>query len=142
MRTTARLVVAAAVVEAGRVLVTRRIDPAGKWEFPGGKAEPGESPHAALHRELAEELGLTVEIGEEIPGPEDGCWPINDRLAMRVWYARGLGVPEPKHDHDALSWASPEELPGLDWLPADIAIAARIARDLAQVRDGSASRAS
>lgn len=127
-----RLVVAAAVVDSGRVLATRRRNPPGKWEFPGGKAESGEPPLAALHRELAEELGLAIEVGAEIPGPDSGFWPINDHLRMRIWYARGLGVPEPKHDHDALCWAEPEELAGLDWLPADIAIARRIALDLAE----------
>ncbi len=124
--------VAAAVIDGGRVLATRRVNPRGKWEFPGGKAEPGEQPVAALHRELAEELGLAIEVGAEIPGPETGFWPINDRLRMRIWYARALGVPELKGDHDAMCWAGPEELAGLDWLPADIPIARRIAADLTQ----------
>ena len=58
------LVVGAAVVRDGRVLACRRTTPpeaAGRWEFPGGKVEPGESPDAALVRELHEELGVEAE---------------------------------------------------------------------------------
>ena len=55
-------VVGAAIVRDGRVLAARRTTPAaaaGRWEFPGGKVEPGETPDAALVREVAEELGCT-----------------------------------------------------------------------------------
>lgn len=127
-----RLVVAAAIVRDGLVLVARRRAPEAKWEFPGGKAEPGEEPLAALHRELREELGLTLEIGDEIRAPH-GFWPINDRLRMRVWYARGHGVPECRADHDAVAWSAPAELPTFDWLPADIPVAARIAAELIEL---------
>src|SRR5687768_18110569 len=63
-----KLVVAGLIVddERGLVLITqRRADQAlgGQWEFPGGKIEPGEAPAHALHRELVEELGVTVEVG-------------------------------------------------------------------------------
>ena len=60
--------VAAAVVrEAGRVLLAQRLDGdslAGFWEFPGGKIEPGEDPREAVARELREELGIDVRVGE------------------------------------------------------------------------------
>jgi 8-oxo-dGTP diphosphatase len=126
------LVVAAALLKPGRVLAARRIDPAGTWEFPGGKCEAGEEPLAALQRELTEELGIRAVIGTEIVSTT-GVWPINDRLVMRIWYATPLGEPRCRGDHDALAWLAPAELADLDWLPADVPIAARIAEEL---RDG------
>lgn len=128
------LVVAAVLVRAGRVLAARRIQPAGKWEFPGGKREPGEEPLAALQRELEEELGIGVRVHAEIVPSGGGVWPINERLVIRLWYASPLGDPQCRADHDALAWLTPAELPDLDWLAADVPIVARIAAEL-QVPD-------
>src|SRR5690349_25109278 len=63
------LVAAAVLVEEGRVLLTQRkrgTHLAGAWEFPGGKVEPDEDPRAALVRELREELGIEVEVGDVV----------------------------------------------------------------------------
>ena len=65
MSASARVVVGAAIVRDGRVLACRRTSPveaAGRWELPGGKVEPGETPEAALVREVREELGVGVAI--------------------------------------------------------------------------------
>lgn len=62
-------VVAAVIAREGAVLACRRNPErsfGGKWEFPGGKLEPGESPSDALAREIHEELGVRVEVGEEL----------------------------------------------------------------------------
>lgn len=113
-----RRVVGAAVVSDGRVLAARRTTPAeaaGRWEFPGGKVEPGETPEAALAREVAEELGCTVAVGDWLPGEV----PIGLRHVLTVAVARLVsGVPIPV-EHDALRWLAAEELDDVDWLEPD-----------------------
>jgi 8-oxo-dGTP diphosphatase len=111
------------------LLVARRSAPAklaGLWEFPGGKVEPGEDPEAALCRELAEELGIGVRLGAELPAGSPNGWALNDRASMRVWFAEILsGAPEPLEDHDELRWVSladPSGVLGLPWIPADFPI--------------------
>ncbi|MFI9292757.1 (deoxy)nucleoside triphosphate pyrophosphohydrolase [Streptomyces gardneri] len=113
------VVVAGAVYDQGRLLAARRSAPAelaGRWELPGGKLEPGESPEEALVRELREELGVEAEPGERIPGE----WPLKPGYVLRVWTARLLsGVPRPLEDHDELRWLARHELDSVDWLDQD-----------------------
>ncbi len=125
-----RLVVAAAVVDdlaAPRLLLAARrsrpVELAGRWEFPGGKVDPGETPVEGLHRELREELGVQVELGAELLGPDDGGWNITDRHVMRLWLARIVaGEPEPLVEHDALRWLSAGRWGSVDWLDGDVRI--------------------
>lgn len=118
------IVVAAAIERDGRVLAARRSAPepvAGRWEFPGGKVEPGESDAAALVRECREELGVGIDVGEPLADPQ----PITEGYELRVYRARLIsGEPVALQDHDALRWLPPEELPALPWLPADRAAVA------------------
>ena len=125
-------VVGAAIVDDLRsprsLLAARRSAPeqyAGMWEFPGGKVEPGETCQAALHRELAEELGVEVALGTEVAGPLAQGWPLNQSAAMRVWLVQlTAGEPQPLEDHDELRWVrldSPD-LAQLSWIPADLPI--------------------
>jgi 8-oxo-dGTP diphosphatase len=115
------VVVGAALVSGGRLLAARRSAPAdlaGRWELPGGKVEPGESPESALARELREELGITAEPVGRVPGE----WPLKPGYVLQVWTARLLaGVPEPIEDHDELRWLAPEEVWDVDWLDQDVA---------------------
>lgn len=149
--TSLKQVVGAAVVDSlaspCRLLVARRSAPpalAGLWEFPGGKVEPGETCPEALHRELMEELGVSVRLGTEIKGPHVQGWPLNERAAMRVWLAElTSGVPRPLEDHDLLKWlelGSAETLEALPWIPADYPIVAGLLATMSQpVPDSTAS---
>jgi len=125
----ARLVVAGLIEREGRLLVCRRRadDAYGlKWEFPGGKAEGEESPQAALRRELAEELGLEAEIGEELarygyqyPGRE----PI-----LLIFYRVRAWKGEPQNRAFAeIRWESPERLGQYDFLEGDREFLRRLA---------------
>jgi 8-oxo-dGTP diphosphatase len=114
-----RLVVGAAVVRGGRVLAARRTAPAdvaGGWEFPGGKVEPGETPEAALVREVAEELGCWVAI-EAWLDPEV---PVGGHHVLRVAVARLVsGDPVPT-EHDRVRWLAAHELDTVPWLAPDL----------------------
>lgn len=111
--------------EQGRLLACRR--PAdkhlgGKWEFPGGKLEPGETPEHALVRELREELEITVEPGATLtPVVHDyGRGPI--RL-IPLLCTIADGIPHP-HEHDEIRWCTTAELAELDLAAADLPILA------------------
>ncbi|MER5635847.1 NUDIX domain-containing protein [Kitasatospora sp. NPDC002227] len=108
-----------ALVHGGRVLAARRSAPpavAGRWEFPGGKAEPGESQEQALERELLEELGVRARALAPLPGG----WEVRPGLELRLWTAELLdGEPEPLQDHSELRWLGPDELDQVDWLEHD-----------------------
>ena len=117
------------LADPGMLLVARRTAPpqfAGMWEFPGGKVEPGEAAEDALHRELREELGVLVRLGSELPAETATGWPLNEKAAMRVWFAElAEGEPRPLEDHDELRWLdlrNPAEVLGLPWIPADFPI--------------------
>ncbi len=95
----------------------------GRWEFPGGKVDPGETPVEALHRELMEELGVRVELGDELSGPDDGGWIITDRHVLRLWLAVVTGGdPRPLVEHDDLRWLDRPSLLDVDWLDGDVRI--------------------
>lgn len=116
------VVVGAALLDGGRLLAARRSAPpelAGRWELPGGKVEKGETPEAALVRELREELGVETEAVERIPGE----WPLRAPYVLRVWTARllpGSADPKPLQDHDELRWLTPAEIWDVNWLDQDV----------------------
>src|SRR5580704_8614596 len=119
------LVAAAVVVEKGRVLVTQRkagTHLEGAWEFPGGKVLPGEDPRAGLRRELEEELGVQVVVGE-IVDVTFHRYPEADRAVLLLFFeaARTLQSPDPRAlDVAAFAWAGPRELDPSLFPPADL----------------------
>src|SRR4051812_23732275 len=122
-----RVIVAAVIITAGRVLACERSAPpevAGRWEFPGGKVEPGETDQQALARECAEELGVRVEVGDRV-GPDVPL--AHGRAVLRVYSVRLLEGDRPQAlEHAAMRWLSADELDSVHWLPADKPIVAEL----------------
>jgi 8-oxo-dGTP diphosphatase len=120
-------VVAGLLFRDGRVLIARRPagDPLGEvWEFPGGKLEPGETPAAALARELAEELGIAAEVGAEVERL-DHDYP-HLALTLIVHHCpRFQGEPRGR-DGQALAWVEPRELGAYAFPAADARLLARL----------------
>jgi 8-oxo-dGTP diphosphatase len=118
-----RIIVGAAIVENGRVLACARADPpevAGRWEFPGGKVEPGETEIEALVRECVEELGVQVEVGVRVGGDVPLA---HGRAILKVYLAKLVDGAQPQRlEHAELRWLDAESLHSVDWLPADAPI--------------------
>lgn len=114
-------VVAAVIERGGRVLIGQRKN-AGhhplKWEFPGGKVEPGETPEAAAVRELAEELAIRAKLAGEIMRYEyqyPGRTPI-----LLIFYRVVVFEGEPENrDCEQIRWEVPERLGDYDFLEGD-----------------------
>ena len=117
LKISARVVI---VNEAGGVLVIRRVPTekhfAGQWEFPGGKADQGETAERAVRREVREETGLTVALGRVL-GADEFALP-GKRIAILFLEATpDLGEVRLSEEHDAFRWVAPNELPFLDLAP-------------------------
>ncbi len=113
------VVVAAAIERDGRYLAARRTKPdraAGRWEFPGGKVELGESEADALVREIREELGVEIAVGARVPGE----WLLHDDLVLHLYVATLVaGEPQPLDHHDELRWLAPQDFDDVAWLDSD-----------------------
>jgi 8-oxo-dGTP diphosphatase len=114
------VIVAAVIILDGRVLACERSAPAevaGRWEFPGGKVEPGESDAEALARECVEELGVRVEVGARV-GPDVPL--ARGRAVLRVFAVTLLNGDRPRAlEHAAIRWLAVDQLDSVPWLPAD-----------------------
>lgn len=125
----AKLVVAALIVRDGKLLVCQRTKyqtlPL-KWEFPGGKIEPGEQPRDALRRELDEELGITASVGDEV-ARRRYTYGNGTAIELRFFLVeRYEGEPENRIFRD-VQWVERGALIDYDFLEADLELVKDIA---------------
>lgn len=118
---------------AGRYLITQRrrgSHLAGRWEFPGGKLEAGETPAAGLRRELEEELSATFAVGELV---ETVRWEYPDRTVTLHFFDCRLesGTIAPREEQ-AMEWVEPARLTDYDFPPADRELIERLGRQRAR----------
>jgi 8-oxo-dGTP diphosphatase len=122
-------VVAALIVRGDEILVcqrTRHQTMPLKWEFPGGKIEEGEEPHAALARELEEELGILAHVGPEVARIRH-TYGKGGVIDLRFFLVeRYEGDIENRIFRD-VQWARREKLPDYDFLEADLELVKDIA---------------
>lgn len=115
------VVVGAVIVCDGLVLAAQRGEGRalpGLWEFPGGKVEDGETPQQSLRREIREELGCVVEVGERLVCTEH-AYPFGLVELTTYWCTLVDGEPAAT-EHAALLWTDEAQLATLEWAPADI----------------------
>jgi len=113
-------VVAAVICQGCRVFATQRGYGEWKdwWEFPGGKMEAGETPEAALKREIREELSAEISVGRLL-GTVEHDYPAF-HLTMHCYLCSLLSEALRLNEHEAARWLAKEELGGVRWLPADL----------------------
>lgn len=114
-------VVGAVIVKDGKILCAQRGPSKSlplKWEFPGGKIEAGETPQQALKREINEEMSCEVSIGDKV---EHTVYEYDFGIVHLTTFLCTLKESQPRlTEHVAIKWLFPNELPSLDWAPADI----------------------
>jgi len=118
-----KLVVAAVIQRDGLVLAAQRKSGVyeGKWEFPGGKVESGETPAEALVREIDEEFGVAIAVGElivEVEFSVDG-----KQYLLQAYAAKHLDGEYKPVDHYRIDWILPSQLLSLDLAPPDVPVA-------------------
>ena len=115
-------VVAAIIHKDGKIFATQRGYGAYKdyWEFPGGKIEPGETPEAALIREIKEELNTTISVDQFLATVEYDYPEFH--LSMDCYWCSIMEGRLDLIEHESAMWLSRNQLRDVRWLPADIIV--------------------
>ena len=123
-------VVAAVILSGGKIFATQRGygDFKGGSEFPGGKIEAGETPEAALKREISEELETQIRVGELIDTIEYDYPEFH--LSMDCFWCEIINGNLVLKEHEAARWLDKENLYSVEWLPADVSLIEKIALKL------------
>ena len=100
----------------------------GQWEFPGGKIEESETPQQALVREIQEELDARIRVGDLIETIEYDYPTFH--LSMDCFWCEIVKGDLVLKEHEAARWLTREELTDVEWLPADVEVAEKIAEDM------------
>ena len=123
-------VVAALIVRDGRLLIARRPEGkhmAGRWEFPGGKLECGESPEEAIEREIREELAAEIRAGRVYQAI---AYSYPEKDVLLLFYAASIVSGEPRPVEEAeIRWITLEELDEYTFAPVDAMLVERLKRD-------------
>ncbi len=127
MSTPATIVTAAVIVKDGRILITQRPEDVPlplRWEFPGGKLEPDESPEECLIRELKEEIDITARVDDVV---DVGYYSYSHANIVVIFYSCDIlgGSPKPLECRK-IKWVGPERLKDFDFPPADLKVIEKI----------------
>ncbi len=118
------LEVSCAIIEnGGKVFSAQRSEAMSlplKWEFPGGKINDGENPAECLKRELYEELGIEIVVGQRL-SPVKYHYPTFS-VTLYPFICIIVSGEITLHEHAAIDWLTPEELHMLDWAEADLLV--------------------